>query len=139
MASSEKKTKEIGLSRYLSPVAVWALSFGCAVGWGSFVMPGHTFLPKAGPAGTVIGVLIGGAIMAVIAWNYHTMMKHHPGPGGAYAYAREAFGIDHGFLCAWFLGLTYMGIVWANATALAIVAHHVFDDYLKFGFSYSIA
>lgn len=27
-----KKAEEIGLSRYLSPVAVWALSFGCAVG-----------------------------------------------------------------------------------------------------------
>ena len=40
MATTRKKPEEVGLSRYLSPVAVWALSFGCAVGWGSFVMPG---------------------------------------------------------------------------------------------------
>lgn len=36
------------LKRYLSPLGVWALSFGCAVGWGAFVMSGTTFLPAAG-------------------------------------------------------------------------------------------
>ncbi|MBQ6007915.1 MAG: hypothetical protein IJL17_05205 [Kiritimatiellae bacterium] len=39
------------LSAYLSPVAVLALSFGYAVGWGAFVLPGTIFLPSAGPAG----------------------------------------------------------------------------------------
>jgi hypothetical protein len=39
------------LSKYLSPLGVWALAFGCAVGWGAFVMPGTTFLPIAGPWG----------------------------------------------------------------------------------------
>ena len=33
-----------------------ALSFGCAVGWGAFVMPGTAFLPVAGPLGTLIGL-----------------------------------------------------------------------------------
>ena len=42
------------LKPYLSPLNVWALSFGCAVGWGAFVMPGTTFLPIAGPLGTVL-------------------------------------------------------------------------------------
>jgi len=36
------------LGRYLSPFSAWALSFGCAVGWGAFIMPGTTFLPIAG-------------------------------------------------------------------------------------------
>lgn len=35
------------LSKYISPFGVWALAFGCAVGWGAFVMPGTTFLPIA--------------------------------------------------------------------------------------------
>ena len=39
---------------YLSPLTVVALSFGYAVGWGAFVMPGTTFLPNAGQ--TAIGV-----------------------------------------------------------------------------------
>lgn len=39
-----------GLTRYLSTVGALALSFGYAVGWGAFVMPGTTFLPGAGPS-----------------------------------------------------------------------------------------
>ena len=56
---------------YLSPLAVIALSFGYAVGWGSFVLPGKMFLPNAGPAGTIIGLLIGTAVVIVLAYNYH--------------------------------------------------------------------
>ena len=52
-----------GLGRYLSPLSAWALSFGCAVGWGAFIIPGTTFLPLAGPLGTLIGLGIGAAVM----------------------------------------------------------------------------
>ena len=137
-------TAQSTAGRHLSALGAWAIAFGCAVGWGSFVMPGTTFLPKAGPLGTVLGVMIGGAIMSVIAANYHFMIKRKPGPGGAFAYAAEAFGIDHGFLCAWFLMLTYVAIVWANATALTLVARYTLDYQLLrkiciFGFHYEIA
>ncbi|MBR6966947.1 MAG: hypothetical protein IKH78_00295, partial [Ruminococcus sp.] len=47
----------------------WAMAFGCMVGWGTFVMPGTTFLPVAGPAGTVIAMVIGICIMLVIGCN----------------------------------------------------------------------
>ena len=46
-----------GIGRHLSMLAAWGLSFGYAVGWGAFVMPGAEFLPSAGPLGTVIGVI----------------------------------------------------------------------------------
>ena len=131
--------KQATSSRHLSRLGAWAFAFGTAVGWGSLVMPGTMFLPKAGPLGTTIGVFVGAAIMAVIAWNYHYMTRRHPGPGGAFTFASQAFGVDHGFLCAWFLCLTYMAIVWANATALTIVARCLFGDALRFGFRYSIA
>ena len=51
-----------GLKRYISPLGAWALSFGCAVGWGAFVMPGTTFLPMAGPLGTALGIAAGAAM-----------------------------------------------------------------------------
>ena len=102
MATTRKKPEEVGLSRYLSPVAVWALSFGCAVGWGSFVMPGTTFLPIAGPMGTVLGLAFGAVVMLVIGMNYHYMMNRYPDAGGTYAYAKRVLGFDHGFLSAWF-------------------------------------
>ena len=62
------------LDRYLSPLDVWAISLGCMVGWGVFAMPGTTFLPVAGPLGTVIAMFIGMIIMLVIAGNLTYLM-----------------------------------------------------------------
>ena len=104
---------------YLSPLGAWALAFGCSVGWGAFVMPGNTFLPIAGPVGTAVGIGIGAVVMLIIGANYHYLMNRFPDDrGGVYAYTRSCFGYDHGFVSAWFLLLTYMAVLWANATAL---------------------
>ena len=127
------------LGPYLAPITVLALSFGYAVGWGAFVMPGKMFLPGAGPAGTVIGILLGSLAMVVFAFNYHRMLQRVQGPGGSYAFATETFGADHGFLLAWFLWLTYVAILWANATALVLLARYLFGDALQFGFHYTMA
>ncbi|MBR3084866.1 MAG: amino acid permease [Kiritimatiellae bacterium] len=115
-----------------------ALSFGYAVGWGAFVMPGNVFLPGSGPLGTVAGILIGAAVMAVLALNYHRLVLRAPGPGGAYGFVAKVFGPDHGFLVAWFLCLTYVAILWANATALVLLARFVFGNALQFGFHYTM-
>ncbi len=128
-----------GLSKYLSPVAVWALAFGSAVGWGAFVMPGTTFLPIAGPWGSVIGLLIGAAIMLIIGLSYRVLMARYPDAGGSYTFAAKVLGSDHGFLCAWMLLLTYAAIIWANSTALALIVRFLFGDVFCFGFSYQIA
>ena len=133
------KTAKTKLGQYLAPISVLALSFGYAVGWGSFVMPGTMFLPGAGPAGTVIGILAGSVAMAVFAFNYHRMLQRATGPGGAYTFTTEMFGADHGFLLAWFLWLTYVAILWANATALVLLVRYLFGDALQFGFHYTMA
>ena len=127
-----------GLSAYLSPIAVWALALGCTVGWGSFVMPGTTFLPKAGPLGSAIGLLIGAAFMLVISYNYYELMKRYPDSGGIYTFAGRVMGGDHGFLCAWMLIITYVAVIWANSTALSLIIRYLFGDVLCFGFSYQI-
>ena len=127
------------LGAYLTPLMVVALSFGYAVGWGAFVMPGKVFLPGAGPAGTVIGILLGAVAIAIFAFNYHRMLQRVPGPGGAVSFTVKAFGADHGFLLAWFLWLTYVAILWANATALVLLVRYLFGDALQFGFHYTLA
>ncbi len=127
------------LKPYLSPLNVWALSFGCAVGWGAFVMPGTTFLPIAGPLGTALGMAIGGIIMLIIGYNYHFMINRYPDAGGTYSYAKKALGYDHGFLSSWFLILVYIAITWANATALPIIFRNFLGDTFQFGFHYTIA
>ena len=131
--------ENIKLKPYLSPLNVWALSFGCAVGWGAFVMPGTTFLPIAGPLGTALGMIIGGVIMLIIGYNYHFMMNRYPDAGGTYSYAKRALGYDHGFLSSWFLILVYIAITWANATALPIIFRKFLGDTFQFGFHYTIA
>ena len=131
--------KHVGLRRYLSPLGAWALAFGCAVGWGAFVMPGTVFLPKAGPLGTVLGMAVGGLIMLLIAVNYHFMMNKFPDAGGAFAYTRNVLGYDQGFMNAWFLVLAYVAVLWANATALALLGRRLLGGFLQTGFHYTIA
>ncbi len=139
--SNQKKLykNSSGLTPYLTPLAAWALAFGCSVGWGSFVMPGTTFLPIAGPVGSALGLLIGAAFMLVIGVNYSRLMKRYPDTGGAFTYTKNILGGDHGFLCAWMMLLTYIAIIWANATAVSLIARYLFGDVLCFGFSYEIA
>lgn len=128
-----------GFNRYLSGVDVWALSLGCIIGWGCFVMPGTTFLPVAGPAGTVIAMAFSAAIMLVIGANYAYLMRKHPGIGGVYAYTKGAFGRDHAFISAWFLCLAYLSLIPQNATALTMVGRTVFGNALQRGAHYQLA
>ena len=132
------QTEKVGLAPYLSPTAAWALALGASVGWGSLVVTANTYLVQAGPLGSTLGILIGGAIMLVIARNYHYMMNCCPDAGGAYAYARTTFGYDHGFLTAWFLLLTYLAILWANATSLPLFARIFVGDELQFIYLYTL-
>ena len=80
------------LQRYLSPLGAWAFAVGTAVGWGSLMATAGNYLSNAGPAGSVIGMLIGTLIMLIVGWNYAYLMRAYPEAGGAYAYAREILG-----------------------------------------------
>ena len=127
------------LAKYLTPLGAWALAFGCSVGWGAFVMPGSTFLPVAGPVGTAIGIAISVPIMLVVAINYHYLINRYPDAGGTYAFTKACFDYDHGFVNAWFLILCYVAIIWANATALPLIARNLFGSLFQVGFHYQIA
>ena len=94
------------LLKHMSAPGAWAFAIGTAVGWGSLVVTSNTYLIQAGPAGSILGLAAGMAIMLVIGWNYAYMMHCYPEAGGAYAFTREAFDYDQGFLAAWFLAMT---------------------------------
>ena len=126
--------------RYLSSLDVWAIAFGCIIGWGAFMMPGTTFLPVGGPLGTLLAVPFMVLSMLVIGANFFFLMRRRPGTGGVYAYTKEAFGRDHAFLCAWFLSLSYLTILFMNATSLFLVIRMVFGRRLQIGYyAYNIA
>ena len=128
--------QDMTYDRYLSPLDVWAIAFGCTIGWGAFMMPGSTFLPVAGPLGAILGIAIGALIMLVVGANISFLMKQRPGTGGVYGYTKEVFGRDHAFLCAWFLVLSYLTILFLNATSLFLVIRMVFGRRLQLGYNY---
>ena len=135
----ETSIKNSNLSQYLSPLNVWALAFGCSVGWGAFVMPATTFLPNAGPLGTIIGIFFGAILILTIGMNYHFLMNRYPDSGGIFTYTKKIFGYDHGFLSAWFLVLTYIVIIWANATAMILIFRRLFGNMFQVGLHYQVA
>ena len=122
----------------LSPTGAWAFAIGTSIGWGSLVVTSNTYLAQAGPLGSTLGMVAGALIMLVISRNYAYMMNCFPEAGGAYAYSREVFGGDHGFLTAWFLALTYFAMLWANATALPLFAKYFLGEFFQFGRLYSL-
>ena len=68
--STEKKPQAT-LKRQLNPINVWAIAFGCIIGWGSFINPGKKFLPNSGVAGTAIafGCFVYTSNNAVVTWQ----------------------------------------------------------------------
>ena len=66
---SEKESNFIRLNvtqkPYLSSLDVWALAVGASVGWGSLIVTANTYLMKAGPAGSIIGLIVG----ALLGWK----------------------------------------------------------------------
>ena len=127
------------LRRTLMPTHIWALAFGCIIGGSAFFMPANTFLPTAGPLGTAIAMLAAACVMIVIAFNYHYMVNKIPEAGGEFSYAQSAFGRTHSFVCAWFLGLSYISLVPLNATLMGVVGKHLVGDVFRFGYMYSVA
>lgn len=128
----------ISFKRTLKPLDVWGLALGSIIGWGCFVLP-SSFLTKAGPLGTAIGVIIGGIIISLIAINYGYLIKEYPVAGGEYFYVLKLFGKKHAFLCGWLLILAYISIISLNATALGMIGRYLFPGIIQKGFLYNIA
>ena len=120
---------------------VWALAFGCIIGWGSFVNPGKKFLPNSGVAGTAIAMAMGAIVMIIIACSYAYMIPKYPKAGGEFTFTKECFGRNMAFICGWFLIAAYLTNVPMNSTAIGLIVDGLDGaaDILKFGFHYTIA
>lgn len=131
--------KQSGLRRTLSPMSVWAIAFGCIIGWGSFINPGKKFLPNSGVAGTTIAMILGALVMVVIAVSYAYMVPKYPRAGGEFTFTKECFGKIPAFVCGWFLVAAYLTNVPMNSTAIGLIIDGIFGPVLKWGFHYTIA
>ncbi len=129
------------LQRQLTPLSVWALAFGCIIGWGSFINPGKKFLPNSGVAGTAIAMVLGALVMVIIAFSYAYMVPKFPQAGGEFTFTKNCFGKTAAYLCGWFLVAAYLTNVPMNSTAIGLIVDGLDGnaDILKFGFHYEIA
>ena len=126
------------LTEKFSPFAVLAFSIGTAIGWGSLVVTTSDYLGAGGPMGSVLGLIIGGVAMMLVAKNISFMIQAFPGIGGPYSYAKEVFGYDHGFLIAWFMALTYLTVLWANVTSIPLFTRYFVGGIFQYGYLYTI-
>ena len=138
MEHSNTANQTTKLQPYLSPLAVWALSVGSAIGWGLLVVTSKTYLSQAGPLGSILGLLIGLVMMLMVASHYHFLANRYPGTGGLYNYVKFIFGHDRAFLVGWFMFLVYIAIFWANATSIPLFARYFLRGVLKFGYLYTL-
>ena len=136
MQENEKKTEGNALKPYLTTLGAFSLAVGTAIGWGSLVVTNNEYLLKAGPLGSALGMLIGAVVMFIMARNFAYLIERYPDAGGVYAYIKIIFGYDRAFLISWFLSLTYMAMLWANATSVPLFARYFLGDIFRFGFMY---
>ena len=129
------------LQRQLKPMHVWAVAFGCIVGWGSFINPGKKFLPNSGVAGTAIAMALGALVMIIIAFSYAYMVPKYPQAGGEFTFTKMCFGKRAAYVCGWFLVAAYLTNVPMNSTAIGLIVDGLDGsaDILKFGFHYQVA
>ena len=129
------------LKRTLTPMHVWAIAFGCVIGWGSFINPGKKFLTNSGVAGTAIAMILGALVMIIIAFSYAYMVPKYPKAGGEFTFTKMCFGKTLAFICGWFLVVAYLTNVPMNSTAIGLIVDGLDGgaDILKFGFHYTIA
>ncbi len=132
-------------ARPLGRLDVVGLGVNCVIGSGIFLLPG----PVASRVGPAAIVAVGGAgvLAFVIALCFAEAGSRFSGTGGAYLYAREAFGPAVGFTVGWVS--TLAGIVaWGalvNAFAVALghffpaVARHPLQPLVVAGFVAALA
>lgn len=126
------------LRRTLKPQWVFAIALGSAVGWGAFILP-FDWMTSGGLAGTIVGFLIGGSMIGIIALSYGAVIRELPVTGGGVAFAYAALGRVHAFIAGWCLTLGYAGIVALNASATALVFRVTMPELIMQGRLYSVA
>ncbi|MGP5629388.1 APC family permease [Corynebacterium casei] len=108
------------LQKSFKPSWIFAMALGSAIGWGAFVLP-FDWMTSSGLLGAIIGLAVGGGLIAVIGCSYGYAIKALPVTGGGVVFAMVALGRAHSFIAGWALMLGYAGIVALNASAVTLV------------------
>ena len=126
MGTSVHET-EPSLKRVLGRIDVLALGFGAMIGFGWVVLTGD-WLINAGTLGSVLAMVTGGIIMAVVGLTYAELCAAMPKAGGEHNYIMRAMGPRTSFIGSWAIIGGYVTIVAFEAVALPRTVQYIFPD-----------
>lgn len=138
-SAKESCDTDVKMARKLSPINIWGLALGAMIGFGCFMLPGQSFLPRGGPLGAIAGFFIGALMVLFIAISYSYLIAHFPISGGEYVYAYASFGKKAAFVCGWFLLIAYWCLVPMNATAVGLIGRYLFPGVVQGDLLYTLA
>lgn len=115
------------LKKSFKPSWIFAMALGSAIGWGAFILP-FDWMTSSGLVGALVGLAIGGSLIAIIGFSYGCAIRALPVTGGAVVFAMVALGRAHSFVAGWALTLGYAGIVALNASAVTLVFRVTLPD-----------
>lgn len=118
------------MEKSFKPSWVFAMALGAAIGWGAFILP-FDWMTASGMAGSLIGLVIGGLMVTIIAFSYGYTIRALPVTGGGVVFAMVSLGRVHAFIAGWALTLGYAGIVALNASAVTLVFRVTFPQLLQ--------
>lgn len=113
------------LARKLRATDYFTLGWGTMVGVGWLVVM-DDWLTRGGALGTVLGFLIGGALLLPVGWVYGKLIVAMPDAAGEIAYTSAVFPRAVSFATGWMMMLAYFIVCPWEAVAIGRIAAYIF-------------
>jgi APA family basic amino acid/polyamine antiporter len=113
------------LARRLRLIDYFSLAFGTMIGTGWLVVM-DDWLTRGGPAGAILGFLIGGAMLFPIGFVYGKLVMAMPDAAGEVAYTAKVFPRSVSFATGWIMLLSYFVVCPYEAVAAAKIGGYLF-------------
>lgn len=112
------------LARKLRATDYFTLGWGTMVGVGWLVVM-DDWLLRGGALGTVLGFVIGGALLLPIGWVYGKLVVAMPDAAGEIAYTAAVFPRSTSFATGWMMTLAYFIVCPWEAVAVGRIAAYI--------------
>src|SRR5260221_682274 len=127
MTYSEPLMREPSLHRGLSTVEYFTFGFGTMIGVGWLVLM-DDWLSRGGPAGGILGFLIGGLLLFPIAHTYGRLVQRIRDAGAEIAYSEGVFPPFVSYAAGWTMVLSYAIVCPWEAVATGNLLARVFPS-----------
>ena len=112
------------LARQLRAMDYFTLGWGTMVGVGWLVVM-DDWLLRGGALGTLLGFVIGGALLLPIGWVYGKLVVAMPDAAGEIAYTSAVFSPRVSFATGWMMTLAYFIVCPWEAVAVGRIAGYI--------------